>query len=156
MLSEVVSSVLPASSHSLSFFWTRNEGPRTGSRQKHHSTAIGKKSVTIFAVMTRQRKQLVACCLTHKLLLCVRSSRLGHRGTSTSVPSCATIIAIDAIEAIHSAPFYTFRRHSTPSVTIQRRMQPSDDHSSRLQSVSSLSHNFLLLSSGRCWATQFS
>ena len=25
---------------SLSFFWTRNEGPRTGSRQKHHSSAV--------------------------------------------------------------------------------------------------------------------
>ena len=25
-----------------SFFWTRNEGPRTESRQRHHSTAVGR------------------------------------------------------------------------------------------------------------------
>ena len=27
---------------SVFFFWTRNEGPRTGSRQRHHSIAMGK------------------------------------------------------------------------------------------------------------------
>ena len=44
------------------FFWTLNEGPRTGSRQRHHSTATGS--------MTTDRKQIVVCCLSNKLEKC--------------------------------------------------------------------------------------
>ena len=37
------------------FFWTRNGGHRTWSRQRHHSTAVG-KTVTTVSIMTVQRK----------------------------------------------------------------------------------------------------
>ena len=44
-------SLTPLLPHSLSFFWTRNEGPRTGSRQRQHSTAV-RITVIIYTIMT--------------------------------------------------------------------------------------------------------
>ena len=57
---------LPFLSLSLLFFWARNAGPQTGSRQNHHSTAMGRTVITV-STMTQQRKQLLACCLSNKL-----------------------------------------------------------------------------------------
>ena len=63
------------------------KGPERG--HVRDTTALPwERTVAIFAVMTTQRNQPVACCLSHKLHLCVRPSQLGHREASTSVPSC--------------------------------------------------------------------
>ena len=52
-------------------------GPgRSHVRQRHHNTAL-RKNVTLFTIMTEQRKQLAACRLSNKLLLCVHPSQLG-------------------------------------------------------------------------------
>ena len=107
----------------------------------------GKKTVTIFAIMTTQRKQLVACCLSNKLLLCVHSSQLWTQsdfhvsallcqttpastrrhstppptaleGLSTSVPSCAP-----------SASIHTLRRIATPSNSVSHHLPYSNPSS---------------------------
>ena len=124
------------------------KGPERG--HVRDTTALPwERTVAIFAVMTTQRNQPVACCLSHKLHLCVRPSQLGTQGgfhlsallCETTPPTirrpstpttitiggtlhvsallCATIEAIDAIDAIHSAPNQTFRRRATPSTSRQ-------------------------------------
>ena len=52
-LSLSLTCLLPLS-YSLLSFWTRNEGPRTGSRQKQHSTAV-RKTVIVYATTTTEQ-----------------------------------------------------------------------------------------------------
>ena len=74
-----------------SFFWTRNARPPDGVTSEHHSTAMG-KTVIVVSIMTEQRKQLVACCLSNKLPNCALwyNSAPGPRPPVFSPPSVLT------------------------------------------------------------------
>ena len=48
------------------FFWTRNGGPRTGSRQKQHSTAV-RKTVIRYTIMTTDRSTTCNPLLSNRL-----------------------------------------------------------------------------------------
>ena len=117
-----------------SFSWTRNKGARTGSRQRHHSTAV-RITVIIYTTMTKlnedrekgdtsrwptveqdKRSKLSQSNgptpLTSCILFRQRASyycachphRWGHRGTSTSVPS------------VSKTPVHHRRQPSKPSI----------------------------------------
>ena len=104
------------------FFWTRNEGPRTGSRQKHHSSAV-RITVIIYTTMTKlfedceketQAAGRISCKLFRRRAsyhCACQPHHWGHRGTSTSVPSVSKDPS--TIDANHrSHPFVaTIRRH---------------------------------------------
>ena len=70
--------------HSL-FLWTRNEGPWTGSRQRHHSTAVGRNCQNIYTIMTTAPRQTVACCLARKNYTTVTKTRPRQRRRETQV-----------------------------------------------------------------------
>ena len=63
-----------------SFFWTRNEGPRTGSRQKQHNTAV-RIAVTAYATRTTEQNHR----LTQKrLVIRMKSPPVATSPASTS------------------------------------------------------------------------
>ena len=151
----------PSHSHSSplsSFFWTRNEGPRTGSRQRHHSSAV-RITVIIFTTMTKLNEDrekgdtsswptveqdkrsklsqsngqtpLTSCILFRPRASCYcacHPHHWGHRGTSTSVPS------------VSKTPVHHRRQPSTPSIdaTIRshfRRQPPKPSIDATIQST---------------------
>ena len=65
------------------------KGPRTGSRQKHHSTAM-RKTVTIYAIMTTDQSQKLVC-LPDRQLLAPRPSISGPRPAVTAFFSPAPV-----------------------------------------------------------------
>ena len=65
---------------SLSVLWTRNEGPRTGSRQRQHSTAV-RITVIVYAIMTTEENHRLS---QKRLVIGMKSPPVATSPTSTS------------------------------------------------------------------------
>ena len=95
----------------LSFFWTRNEGPRTGSRWNTTAVSLG-DTVTIDSIMTEAINQILLALVLYCTTICAPTQRSQDtKGLSKSAPSCAQP---------SSKPFHAIRRHSYPPFVATR------------------------------------
>ena len=119
-----------------------------------------KKTVTTVSILTEQRKQLVASCLSKELLLCVYSSQLGQKRDFHVSALLCLHRSLRSHQSHRSQPLLAAIRRQIPPTNIVRglSMQQLTIPLNRNPSFFLQQHPLVRpsLTAGPCWASQLS